>query len=145
MAYMPQSYVDGMYATLLTVKDKFILCFQNLSSGGNALIGGDIPTAGQFIYLAGVYGLQANAALTWSPANYNFRYFNNLAMQWIQDHLNDSPSATVTLQAMIDALFAGQYSEYVDWLGIQWAIQQVLWDQPFFPEKYNDIVNRVRT
>ena len=142
---MPQSYVDGMYSTLDTVRAKFISCFQNLSSGGNALIGGDIPTAGDFIHLAGVYGLQANAALTWSPANYNFRYFNNLAMQWIQDHLNDSPSASVTLQAMIDALFDGEYREYVDWQGIMWAIQQVLWDQPFFPAKYTEIVNRVRT
>ena len=51
----------------------------------------------------------------------------------------------VTLQGMIDALLDGQYSEYVDWLGIMWAIQQILWDQPFFPEKYQDLVNRIRT
>jgi hypothetical protein len=134
-----------MATTLVTVKDKFILCFQNLSSGGNALIGGDIPTAGQFIYLAGVYGLQANAALTWSPANNNFAYYNNLAMTWIKNNLNSTPTATVDLQGMIDAIFAGTFDQVRDWLGTQWACQQVMWDQPFFVQPYLDMVNRLRT
>lgn len=145
MAYLPLSYVSGMSSTLATVKQKFIDCFQNLANGGNALIGGDMATGGQYIYYAGVYGLQANSALTWSPATNNFAYYNNLAMTWIKNNLNSTPTATVDLQGMIDALFAGEYLEYVDWLGIQWAIQQILFDQPFFPERYQDIVNRVRT
>lgn len=145
MAYLPFTYVNGMATTLATVKDKFILCFQYLSAGGNALIVGDIPTAGQDIYYAGVYGLQANAALTWSPANNNFAYYNNLAMTWIKNNLNSTPTATVTLQGMIDAIFAGEWLEIKDWLGTQWACQQVMFDQPFFVQPYLDMVNRLRT
>lgn len=145
MAYLPLSYVSGMSSSLATVKDKFILCFQNLSAGGNALIGGDMATGGQYIYYAGVYGLQANAALTWSPATNNFAYYNNLAMTWIKNNLNSKPTATVDLQGMIDAIFAGEWTEIKDWLGVQWACQQVMWDQPFFVQPYLEMVNRLRT
>jgi hypothetical protein len=145
MAYMPQSYVDGMYSTLDLVRSRFISCFQNLSSGGIAIAGGDLVNGGEYVRLAGVYGLQANSALTWSPANSNFRYFNNLAMQWIQDNLNSTPGGSVTLQGMIDAIFAGTYEEVRDWLGTQWACQQVMWDQPFFVQPYLEMVNRLRT
>lgn len=148
MAYLPYSYYNGVYTTLDTVRAKFILVGQYMSQAGNQLqaaVDPNVVLAGQSLYLAGVYFLQGNSALTWSPATNNTRYFLNQCFTWIAGHLNDNPTATVDLQGMIDALLAGEYLEYVDWLGIQWAIQQVLFDQPFFPEKYQAIVNRVRT
>lgn len=145
MAFLPLSYVNGMYSTLDTVRAKFILCFQNMSDGGNALIGGNVPIAGQFIANAAVYGLQANAALTWSPANNNFRYWNNLAMTWIRANLDSAAGGAVTLQAINDAMEVGTYSEINDNLTLQWVFQQIMWDQPFFPVRYTELLNRVRT
>lgn len=145
MAYLPYSYYNGVYTTLDTVRAKLILCFQNLSSGGNSLIAGDVPGAGNYIYLAGVYGLQANSALTWSPATNNTRYFLNQCFNWIAGHLNDSPTATVDMDGIIAAMFDAEYTQISDFVGLMWAFQQILWDQPFFPDKYAEIVNRVRT
>ena len=145
MAYLPSSYVTGMYNTLDTVRAALILAGQTLAGLGGQLTADGLPLSGEWAYVAGDYILQANNALTWYPATNNFRYFNNLAWNWVKNNLDSAPTASVDLQGMIDALFAGEYAEYVDWLGIQWAIQQILFDQPFFPERYQDIVNRIRT
>lgn len=51
----------------------------------------------------------------------------------------------VTLPDMTDAVLSGEFTEIRDWLGSQWACQQVMWDQPFFVQPYLDMVNRVRT
>ena len=43
--------------------------------------------------------------------------------------------------AMMDA----EYLEISEFLSINWAFQQIMWDQPFFPEKYTALINEIRT
>lgn len=145
MAYMPLSYVTGMYSTLDTVRARFVSCFQALYTAGLQLYGHGMDDVADGLCLSGTYGLQANAALTFSPATNNYRYYNNLAMTWILNNLDSTPTATVDMAGMIAAMFDAEYAEIVDWVGLLWAFQQILWDQPFFPDKYAEIVNRVRT
>ena len=51
----------------------------------------------------------------------------------------------VNMANMIRAKFEAEYQEITDWVGLEWSFQQILWDQPFFPDKYTEIINRVRT
>ena len=145
MAYLPYAYVSGMYSTLDTVRAALIGAGQTLSGLGGQLTADGLPLSGEWAYVAGDYVLQANNALTWYPATNNFRYYNNKAMNWIQSHLDDSPTASVDMAGIIAAMFDAEYPQVYDFIGLLWAFQQILWDQPFFPDKYAEIVNRIRT
>ena len=52
---------------------------------------------------------------------------------------------TIDQQQINDAMLDAEYLEISEYLGIQWAFQQIMWDQPFFPDKYAEIINRIRT
>lgn len=51
----------------------------------------------------------------------------------------------VTLEAINNGMKDGAYLEISDFLSILWAFQQIMWDQPFFPEKYTALINEIRT
>lgn len=51
----------------------------------------------------------------------------------------------VDMRSINDAMLDAEYLEISEYLGIQWAFQQIMWDQPFFPDKYAAIINRIRT
>lgn len=51
----------------------------------------------------------------------------------------------VDMASILAAMFAAEYAEIADFVGLNWAYQQVLWDQPFFPARYAAIVRAIRT
>lgn len=144
MAYLPQMYVDGMSNEMTTVKDKLILAWQNINQAGIYIEANQWADAHTVLALASTYGLQANYYMLWKP-NDSYKYYEQLAMSWIRTHLNDTPTATVNMAAIISAMFIATFSEVSDYIGLQWAFQQILWDQPFFPDKYAEIVQALRT
>lgn len=52
---------------------------------------------------------------------------------------------TVDLQTINDAMREGTFQEIRDHLSLQWAFQQVMFDQPFFPDSYTALVEYLRT
>jgi len=51
----------------------------------------------------------------------------------------------IDMRQVNDAMLDAEYLEISEYLGIQWAYQQTMWDQPFFMDKYVDIINRIRS
>ena len=51
----------------------------------------------------------------------------------------------IDMQQINDAMLDAEYLEISEYLSIQWAFQQSMWDQPFFADKYAAIINRIRT
>lgn len=51
----------------------------------------------------------------------------------------------VDMRAINDAMLKAEYLEISEYLSIHWAFQQIMWDQPFFPDQYAAIINRIRT
>jgi len=84
---------------------------------------------------------------------YVYSAFLQLMSSWPGEH--DPPDYTLlyyldhfcdtNMENMIRGKFEAEYTEISDWVGLEWSFQQILWDQPFFPDKYTEIINRVRT
>ena len=70
-------------------------------------------------------------------ATFDATYFNN--MMWY------AAKGGIDMRQINDAMLDAEYLEISEYLGIQWAFQQTMWDQPFFPDKYAAIINRIRT
>jgi hypothetical protein len=104
-------------------------------------------------YLAGFTATGFNYALN-AISQCLYMIFSH-AMQGDGLYDNDAHDAVVwkawqeggaTSMASINAaMFEGEYQEIIDFVGLNWAYQQIVWDQPFFPAKYTEIINRVRT
>ena len=54
-------------------------------------------------------------------------------------------SGGVDMAAINAAMMDAEYLEISEFLSINWAYQQIMWDQPFFPEKYTALINEIRT
>ena len=54
-------------------------------------------------------------------------------------------SGGVTLKNMNDAMSQGEYTDIKDFLTLNWVFQQIMFDQPFDPERYLTLLNTVRT
>ena len=51
----------------------------------------------------------------------------------------------VDMAAINAAMMDAEYLEISEFLSINWAYQQIMFDQPFFPEKYTALINEIRT
>ncbi len=54
-------------------------------------------------------------------------------------------SGGVDLGSINQAMKEGTFAQIRDNLSLQWAFQQIMFDQPFFPEEYTALVEYLRT
>lgn len=151
MAFLPLSYVSGCYSKLGTMYDNLKLAYESLDTAGIQFIAAGVGLGDPNLEAAGysvrdvAYDLHvATNALGYGTTN-NFRYYLNQALTWIRANLNSEAGGTVDMAAINAAMHEANWQEVRDHLSMQWAYQQVMYDQPFYPEQYIAIVNELRT
>lgn len=78
-------------------------------------------------------------------AHCGFNWLDPIDESWHYMAVYYAHGGTVDLQTINDAMREGTFPEIRDHLSLQWAFQQVMFDQPFFPESYTALVEYLRT
>jgi hypothetical protein len=143
MAYMPQSYVDGMNTTWTAAMVDFYAAGQDLASAGYELTIHGQPGAGA--YLTSASDNMVKGIAHWnSDASNTYKYFVLLAMQWIQDNLNSSGGAALTMGDILTVMLAANFSELQTFIGIEQAYMAAIWNAPYNHEYYSALARGFR-
>lgn len=131
-----ESIVTGYsraYLKIVTANGRFL-------NAADAIGINDWPTARAQLILAA----NALSESVYYLTGYSYVGVEFPIQSWVYNEY-DYWGGDITMRQINDAMLDAEYLEISEHLGIQWAFQQIMWDQPFFPEKYLEIINRIRT
>jgi len=124
---------DRAYAKIVTANGRFI-------NAADAIGINDWITARSQLTLAANALSEAVYYLT----GYSYVGIEFPIQSWLLNEY-DYWGGDVDMRAINDAMLKAEYLEISEYLSIHWAFQQIMWDQPFFPDQYAAIINRIRT
>jgi hypothetical protein len=143
MAYLPASYVTGMSTTFSDGMMDFYTGLQRFADVGFQFYTHGWTAAGDAMYGAVEYMQYAWAHL-YQAANNNYRYWEQLAMNWIKNNLNSGGAAALTMGDLLTAMLTAKYDELQAFIGIEDAFRSAIWDQPFNSQYYAALANGFR-